>query len=135
MGIWEPKEHYAGLPVFRFDQERLDAEAAALPDLPAAGATALLVGNWCAEYRDPEIYPVARLESLSLAMGTLTDRGAEALLSGRPLTHLRRLDLRHHFLSEGMAERVRAALPGVDVDLGDRQEPKDHDWFYVEVSE
>ncbi|MGW0807993.1 STM4015 family protein [Nonomuraea sp. NPDC002799] len=36
---------------------------------------------------------VARLESLSLALGRLTDRGAEALLSGQPLTHLRRLDL------------------------------------------
>ncbi|MFD0903041.1 STM4015 family protein [Actinomadura sediminis] len=316
MGNWEHKERYAGLPVFRFDQDRLDPDrAAGLADPPAAGAaawcvstwfddppfedvwdlfrasvdttevTALLVGNWCAEYRDPDIYPVrrlvaaadafpkleslffgeitareveiswiahgdvspifrafpglrrfeirgsdgltlepiesdalrvlrfesgglpgevaravaasdlpnlehldlwlgdenyggsvtmddldavltgerfpslrhlglmnaggqdliaealasapvvARLESLSLAMGTLTDAGAEALLSGQPLTHLRKLDLRHHFLSEQMTERVRAALPGVDVDLGDRQEPEDDDWFYVEVAE
>ncbi|GAA3230583.1 STM4015 family protein [Actinocorallia longicatena] len=58
---------------------------------------------------------VARLETLSLARGTLTDVGAEALLSGQPLTHLRRLDLRHHFLSEEMAARVLAALPGVEV--------------------
>ncbi|MFV2179969.1 STM4015 family protein [Actinomadura sp. LOL_016] len=77
---------------------------------------------------------VARLESLSLAMGILTDRGAEALLAGQPLTHLRRLDLHHHFLSESMMERVEAALPGVDVDLDDRQEP-DGDWFFIEVSE
>ncbi|MEV5826172.1 STM4015 family protein [Spirillospora sp. NPDC052242] len=77
---------------------------------------------------------VARLESLSLAMGVLTDRGAEALLSGQPLTHLRRLGLRHHFLSDPMMERVRAALPGVEVDLDDRQKP-DGDWFFIEVSE
>lgn len=77
---------------------------------------------------------VARLESLSLAMGVLTDQGAEALLSGQPLTHLRRLDLHHHFLSDAMVERVKAALPGVEVDLND-QEKADGDWHYIAVSE
>lgn len=77
---------------------------------------------------------VARLESLSLAMGVLTDRGAEALLAGQPLTHLRELDLHHHFLSDAMVERVRAALPGVEVDL-DEQEKPDGDWYYIAVSE
>ncbi|MFV2176858.1 STM4015 family protein [Actinomadura sp. LOL_016] len=60
---------------------------------------------------------VARLESLALAWGTLTDRGAEALLSGQPLTHLRKLDLDGHYLSEPMAGRLKAALPGVAVAL------------------
>ncbi|RSN61623.1 STM4015 family protein [Actinomadura sp. WAC 06369] len=77
---------------------------------------------------------VARLESLSLAMGILTDRGAEALLAGQPLTHLQKLELRHHFLSEPMMERVRAALPDVTVGLDDRQKP-DGEWFFIEVSE
>jgi len=77
---------------------------------------------------------VARLESLSLAMGILTDQGAEALLAGQPLTHLRKLDLHHHFLSDTMIERVRAALPGVEVDL-DEQEKPDGDWHYIAVSE
>ncbi|MFD0903040.1 STM4015 family protein [Actinomadura sediminis] len=74
---------------------------------------------------------VARLESLSLAMGTLTDRGAEALLAGQPLTHLKRLDLHHHFISAPIQQRIRAALPGVRVDLEEasRDEP------YIEVSE
>ncbi|MEU6038147.1 STM4015 family protein [Actinomadura sp. NPDC047616] len=76
---------------------------------------------------------VARLESLSLALGTLTDRGAEALLSGQPLTHLRRLDLHHHFLSDGMMERVRGALPGVEVNLDARQQGRDR--LFVAVSE
>ncbi|WP_433226677.1 STM4015 family protein [Actinomadura formosensis] len=66
---------------------------------------------------------VARLESLSLAMGTLTDRGAEALLSGQPLTHLKELDLHHHFLSEEMTARVRAGTPGVQVNLDEGQGP------------
>ncbi|WP_283138022.1 STM4015 family protein [Rhizohabitans arisaemae] len=77
---------------------------------------------------------VARLETLALSMGALTDDGAEALLSGQPLTHLRRLDLNYHFLSEEMMKRVRTALPGVEVDLGDRQNA-DGDRFYIAVSE
>ncbi|SDG52185.1 hypothetical protein SAMN05421505_10516 [Sinosporangium album] len=77
---------------------------------------------------------VARIESLSLSMGVLTDTGAEALLSGQPLTHLRRLDLHHHFLTDSMIERVTDALPGVDVDLSDQEEPED-EWFYTAVSE
>jgi hypothetical protein len=77
---------------------------------------------------------VARLESLSLAMGTLTDAGAEALLSGRPLTHLRSLDLHHHYLTDRMVKRVRAALPGAEVDLDGQEEPEE-DWRYVAVSE
>jgi hypothetical protein len=77
---------------------------------------------------------VARLESLTLAMGILNVRGAEALLAGQPLTHLRKLDLHHHFLSDAMVARVKAALPGVEVDL-DEQEKPDGDWHYIAVSE
>ncbi|WP_395110693.1 STM4015 family protein [Actinomadura sp. SCN-SB] len=77
---------------------------------------------------------VARLESLSLAMGVLTDRGAESLLSGQPLTHLTSLDLHHHYLTEPMADRVRAALPGVAVDLSEGHDAQDR-WPYVAVSE
>jgi hypothetical protein len=77
---------------------------------------------------------VARLETLSLAMGTLSDQGAEALLSGQPLTHLDKLDLHHHYLSQPMIERIRAALPDVLVNLEDAQDPE-KDWRYVEVAE
>lgn len=75
---------------------------------------------------------VARLEELSLAMGELTDAGAESLLTGQPLTHLRRLDLHHHYLGEPVMERIAAALPDVDVDLSDRQPLYER---YVAVSE
>lgn len=56
-----------------------------------------------------------------------TDAGAEALLAGQSLTHLRRLDLHHHFLSESARERIVAALPGVEVDLSDAQEAHMYD--------
>ncbi|MEV0328691.1 STM4015 family protein [Micromonospora echinospora] len=65
---------------------------------------------------------VARLEVLDLSMGVLTDDGLDALLAGQSLTHLRRLDLTHHFLSDEAQRRVAAALPGVDVDLSDALE-------------
>ncbi|QKG21160.1 STM4015 family protein [Actinomadura verrucosospora] len=77
---------------------------------------------------------VARLETLSLAMGILTDQGAEALLSGQPLTHLRKLDLHHHFLSDAMVERLKAAFPGVEVDLSEQEKP-DGEWRYIAVAE
>ncbi|MFI1292659.1 STM4015 family protein [Streptomyces sp. NPDC020792] len=83
---------------------------------------------------------VARLESLSLSMGTLTDTGAEALLLGQPLHHLKRLDLHHHFLSESMADRIRAVFDSTrtEVDLSDHRTPDgwgDQEWRYVTVSE
>ncbi|OPG12075.1 STM4015 family protein [Microbispora sp. GKU 823] len=82
---------------------------------------------------------VARLESLALSMGTLTDAGAEALLGGQPLTHLHTLDLHHHFLTDAMAARVTEALPGVEVDLSEQEEAEDDGdgevWRYVAVSE
>jgi hypothetical protein len=77
---------------------------------------------------------VARLEVLDLSMGTLTDRGARALLAGQPLTHLRALDLEYHYLSTEMMERLRAELPGVRVNVDDRQDESRHGRF-VAVSE
>jgi hypothetical protein len=81
---------------------------------------------------------VAQLDVLDLSMGALTDNGARALLGGQSLTHLTRLDLHYHFLSEELQQRVRSALPGVEVDLSDPQEAEDDDGEparYVAVGE
>lgn len=61
---------------------------------------------------------VAGLDSLDLGMGTLGDDGGAALLSGQPLTHLRALDLGHHYMSEEMTRRVRETLGPHVQDLG-----------------
>ncbi|MFG3420394.1 STM4015 family protein [Micromonospora sp. NPDC049460] len=77
---------------------------------------------------------VAQLRSLALSMGALSDTGAAALLNGRPLTHLRWLDLQHHYLSAAMMRRLRDALEpsGVEIDLSDgRKDPGDSRWRYV----
>jgi hypothetical protein len=79
---------------------------------------------------------VGRLSTLDLSLGILSDVGAAALLAGQPLTHLRKLDLHHHFLSEEMMARLREELEpaGVEVDLSDAQEG-DIDDRFIAVSE
>ena len=66
---------------------------------------------------------VARLTTLDLSLGLLSDVGAGALLAGQPLTHLRKLDLHHHFLTEEMSARLRDELEpfGVEVDLSEAE--------------
>jgi hypothetical protein len=77
---------------------------------------------------------VARLTELDLSMGVLSDTGAEALLAGQPLTHLKSLNLSHHFLSEELAQRLVEELPGVRVDVSDRQQ--EEEWGrYTAVAE
>ncbi|WP_027761778.1 STM4015 family protein [Streptomyces sp. AA1529] len=86
---------------------------------------------------------VARLTSLDLSLGTLSDEGLTALLDGRPLTHLTRLDLHYNFVTAPVAERFRAALEpsGVEVDLsepGEEDQDEDEDgevYRYTAVSE
>jgi hypothetical protein len=81
---------------------------------------------------------VARLKTLDLSLGMLSDAGAAALLAGQPLTHLRRLDLHHHFLTDEMQARLREELEpaGVEVDLSDPQDAsEDLEDRFIAVSE
>lgn len=81
---------------------------------------------------------VARLETLDLSMGSLTDKGAEKLLADQRLSGLQTLDLHHHYLSEGMQQQVLSRLAGVQVDLSDPEEPSDYDgriYYYTAVAE
>ena len=68
---------------------------------------------------------VVRLESLSLSLGTLSDVGAEALLNGQPLTHLKQLELQHHYLTDPMVERMRAVMPYTEIDFSVQRRPVD----------
>lgn len=84
---------------------------------------------------------VARLETLDLSMGVLTDQGGTALLGGQPLTHLAALDLHHNYLSEPLKQRFRDTLEsaGVRLDLerghADEDEWDGRVWRYVAVGE
>jgi hypothetical protein len=78
-----------------------------------------------------------RIKTLDLSMGNLTDAGVEALLHNRDaLSRLEALDLHHHFLSEGMIDRLQE-LP-ISVDASDPQEADEYDgeaYRYIAVSE
>ncbi|MFF7200195.1 STM4015 family protein [Streptomyces sp. NPDC008141] len=80
---------------------------------------------------------VARLETLDLSMGTLGDEGAEALLNGQPLSHLKKLDLHHHFISKPMADRLSGAFgaEGVEVDLSEDESAEGREDRYTAVAE
>lgn len=72
---------------------------------------------------------VAQLRTLDLSLGILTDEGVTALLDGQPLTHLTELDLHHNYVTDPVADRVRAGLEpfGVTVDLSERGEEYESD--------
>ncbi|MEU9189399.1 STM4015 family protein [Streptomyces sp. NPDC048484] len=85
---------------------------------------------------------VARLEELDVSMGVLTDDGATALLTGQPLTHLKKLDLHHNYLSPALRTRLLETLgPAgveVDIDADDAESDEDGDgevWRFVAVGE
>ncbi|WP_155373439.1 STM4015 family protein [Catellatospora vulcania] len=79
---------------------------------------------------------VARLRELDLSLGMLGDEGAAALLAGQPLTHLRKLDLHHHFIGAAVLERLTGELgaAGVELDVSGADE-RDWDERYIAVSE
>lgn len=82
---------------------------------------------------------VGRVRVLDLSLGDLTDEGGQALVAhASAFAHLERLDLHHHFLGEETVARVRAALPGVDVDLSHPRNPRVWDGrihYYTAVAE
>ena len=76
---------------------------------------------------------LAQLQTLDLSLGTLSDRGAQALLDTAALKQLKHLDLHHHYLSDDMIRQIQRAFPGVN--LEDPQGDEDEDDRYVAVSE
>jgi hypothetical protein len=73
-----------------------------------------------------------QLKVLDLSMGTLTDQGAAALRDSEGIRKLQHLNLRHHFLSEGMMAQMKTL--GISVNLDDKQEP-DGEYRFIEVAE
>lgn len=73
-----------------------------------------------------------QLKVLDLSKGILTDKGAAALFTSAGIKKLQHLNLRHHFMSEGMMEQLRSL--GISVNVDDKKEDDD-DYRYVEVAE
>jgi hypothetical protein len=77
-----------------------------------------------------------RIEHLDLSLGTLRDRGAEALIASGRLGHLKSLNIEHHYLSPAVQAKLAAATPNL---IADAPETPD-DWdgephYYVSVAE
>lgn len=74
-----------------------------------------------------------RIKVLDLSMGTLTDRGAEALYNNPKILQLDKLDLHSHYMSDEWVAKFKAL--DLDVDVSDQQEIEDEDWIYPSVTE
>jgi hypothetical protein len=66
---------------------------------------------------------VRRLEVLDLSMGNLTEQGARSLLR-LPGGSLKRLDISHHYVPQGVIDELRRTLP-FEVVADDPQDPND----------
>ena len=75
---------------------------------------------------------VEQLEVLDLSLGTLGDEGGQALLDCPALSKLKKLDLHHHYLSDGMMQKFQA-LP-IEVDVSGQESEGDYG-RYVAVGE
>lgn len=77
-----------------------------------------------------------RIKVLDLSMGTLSDKGGEALLGCSDLRNLEFLDLHHHYMTAPMMKRFESL--GIRVCVDDRQEDErdeDEIWRFISVSE
>lgn len=104
-----PKLHYLGLR----DYDRADE----------------LAGHLASRSSEPLL---KHITTLDLSLGTLSDPGATALLECPAITHLKKLDIHHHFVTEPTVAKLLAL--GIEVDVSDAKDPED-DWRYVAVSE
>ncbi|MDQ0116145.1 hypothetical protein J2T15_005621 [Paenibacillus harenae] len=75
-----------------------------------------------------------QLETLDLSMGTLTDKGAEALLNSSKARGLKFLDLHYHYMSDEMIAKWKQS--GLNVDISDQQKyDDDEDYRYPSLTE
>lgn len=75
-----------------------------------------------------------QLDTLDLSLGTLSDKGAEALLASDRIKGLKAIDLSHHYMSDEMVQRW--AQSGLQADVSDQQQTDDDDdWRYPSITE
>ncbi|MCS7464008.1 STM4015 family protein [Paenibacillus doosanensis] len=77
---------------------------------------------------------VSQLETLDLSMGTLTDKGGEALLRSDKIKGLKLLDLGYHYMSDDMMNRLKRL--DIQVDVSEQQDgDDDEDFRYPALTE
>jgi hypothetical protein len=130
--LWLGVENYGA--TWTLDDLRRLLDGTRFPELRALGL--------CDSDQQDEVAQVVvaspvmkRLRSLDLSLGTLTDAGAEHLAGSGALGGLERLDLRHHYMTDAGVRRLRAAAPGVALDVSEAQDAAAAEDRYAAVTE
>jgi hypothetical protein len=79
---------------------------------------------------------LGQLEALDLSLGTMTDKGAEALIASEKIRNLKSLNLHRNYLTDATIARLKGLGPVVDA--GGQETPDDWDGephYYVAVGE
>ncbi|MEK7953622.1 STM4015 family protein [Luteolibacter soli] len=110
-------------------------EPALFPKLKSLGIRNSLIADELAEAMTNA--PVlGQLEALDLSLGTMTDKGAEALIASGKVRNLKSLNLHRNYLTDATIARLQGLGPKVDV--GAQEKPDDWDGephYYVAVGE
>jgi len=81
---------------------------------------------------------LATIETLDLSMGTLTDKGAEALCNNNALLNLKHLNCRRHFITDKWQQQLTEKFTTQNINLGDAEVGDEYDdevYYYVEIGE
>lgn len=77
---------------------------------------------------------LSRIETIDISMGTLTEKGAKALLANDALLQLKHINCRHHFVPDVLIKELTVKFKNQHINLNDQEEIEE-DWLYVEVGE
>ncbi|GGI45237.1 hypothetical protein GCM10008018_11090 [Paenibacillus marchantiophytorum] len=130
-------ELYMGVEDYGFDGELADilplVEQGKFPELTYLGLkNSELEDEIAIALADAPI--LSQLHTLDLSLGTLTDKGAEALLASDQVRKLQSLDLSYHYMSDDMVQRWKAS--GLPVDTDEQQDAdEDEDYRYPSLTE
>lgn len=131
----EHLELWVGTDEYGFDGDLDDVRAAVdalrTPHLRYLGLRDAAIADAIAQWLAGESW-ITQFATLDLSLGTLGDVGAQALLDSPHAAALSRVDLSHHYVSQALQDKLRAAIPGVVLD--DAQDDDDG-YRFVAVGE
>jgi len=84
---------------------------------------------------------ISQITTVSLAGGTLTDKGGQIVLEGiKKYPNIKKADLHYHFMTDDMMDKLDELADELDIeiDVSEDQEPDEYDgeiYYYVMLSE
>ena len=75
-----------------------------------------------------------QIQTLDMSMGTMTNRGVEALIENEWIGQLKKIDLSSNFIADSdLVDQLKSK--GVKVTFGSQKDDEDEDYYYVDVAE